>query len=126
MAALISQITGESKAFPNNRRARTLKLQTALTLSDPGGRVPPKTRNTGGTTMRTALYSTVAIVVAFSPLQAGAAEVSEAGAKQIFEKLTYYLPKDIVDTGFLKVKPGTQRYELSVDIAPFLKNLKPS
>jgi hypothetical protein len=76
--------------------------------------------------MRAALYSTVAIVVAFSPMQARAADVSEAGAKQIFDKLTYYLPKDIVDTGFLKVTPSSQRYEVSVDIAPFLKNLKPT
>ena len=76
--------------------------------------------------MRAALYSTVAIVVAFSPMQARAADVSEAGAKQIFDKLTYYLPKDIVDSGFLKVTPSTQRYEVSVDIAPFLKNLKPT
>jgi hypothetical protein len=76
--------------------------------------------------MRAALYSTVAIAVAFSPLQAkAAAQVSEAGAKQIVDKLTYYLPKSIVDTGFLKVTAGTQRYELSIDIAPFLKDLKP-
>lgn len=75
--------------------------------------------------MRAALYSTVAILVAFSPLQARAADISEAGAKAIAEKLTYYLPKSIVDTGFLKVTPGTQRYELSIDIAPFLKDLKP-
>jgi hypothetical protein len=76
--------------------------------------------------MRAALYSTVAIIVAFSPLAAGAAEVSEAGARQIVEKLTYYLPKSVVDTGFLKVTPGTQRYELSVDFAPFLKDVKPT
>lgn len=76
--------------------------------------------------MRAALYSTAAILVAFSPLEAkAAAQVSEAGARQIVEKLTYYLPKSIVDTGFLKVTAGTQRYELSIDIAPFLKNLKP-
>jgi hypothetical protein len=77
--------------------------------------------------MRAALYSTVAILVAVSPLQArAAAPVTEAGAKAIAEKLTYYLPKSIVDTGFLKVTAGTQRYELSIDIAPFLKDLKPT
>jgi hypothetical protein len=76
--------------------------------------------------MRAALYSTVAILVAFSPIEAkAAAPISEAGAKEIVDKLTYYLPKSIVDTGFLKVTAGTQRYELSIDIAPFLKELKP-
>ena len=75
--------------------------------------------------MRAALYSTVAILLAFSPLQAKAAEISEAGAQQIKERLTYYLPQNIVDTGFLKVTPGTQRYELSIDALPFLKDLKP-
>lgn len=73
--------------------------------------------------MRAALYSTVAILAAFSPIQASAADVSEAGARQIVEKLTYYLPKDIVDTGFLKVTPGTERYEMAVDIMPLLKNI---
>lgn len=76
--------------------------------------------------MRAALYSTVALLVAVSPLEArAAAQVSEAGAREIAEKLTYYLPKSIVDTGFLKVTAGTQRYELSIDISPFLKDFKP-
>lgn len=75
--------------------------------------------------MRAALYSTAAILIAFSPLQSKAADVSEAGARQITEKLTYYLPKSIVDTGFLKVTAGTQRYEVSVDLSPFLKELNP-
>ena len=73
--------------------------------------------------MRVALYSTVAILAAFSPLQARAADISEAGAREITERLTYYLPKSIVDTGFLKVTAGTQRYELSVNFEPLLKDL---
>jgi hypothetical protein len=92
------------------------------------GHIAPQSTGTVRRTpvMRAALYSTVAIVVAVAPLQAkAAAPVTEAGARQIAEKLTYYLPKSIVDTGFLKVTAGTQRYELSVDIAPLLKNLKP-
>jgi hypothetical protein len=73
--------------------------------------------------MRAALTSTAAILIAFSPLQAKAAEITEAGAQEITKKLTYYLPKEIIDTGFLKITPGTQRYEMSIDISPFLKDL---
>lgn len=75
--------------------------------------------------MRAALYSTVAILIAVSPIEVKAAEISEAGAREIVEKLTYYLPKSVTDTGFLKVTPGTKRYEMSVDFSPFLKNLDP-
>jgi len=73
--------------------------------------------------MRRALSSSVALLATLLPLQASAADVSEAGAREIVEKLTYYLPKDVVDTGFLKVTAGTNRYELSVDFAPLLKDV---
>lgn len=73
--------------------------------------------------MRRALFSSVAMFATLLPLQASAADVSEAGAREIVDKLTYYLPKDIVDTGFLKVKAGTNRYELSIDLQPLLKDL---
>lgn len=75
--------------------------------------------------MRKALLSTVASLAMILPIHAYAAQVDQAGADQIKDKLTYYLPKDIVDTGFLKVTPGTNRYELSVDFMPFLKDVKP-
>lgn len=75
--------------------------------------------------MRKTLLSTVATLAIILPFHAHAAEVNQAGADQIKEKLTYYLPKDIVDTGFLKVTPATNRYELSVDLQPFLKDIKP-
>lgn len=75
--------------------------------------------------MRKTLLSTVASLAIILPIHAHAAQVDQAGADQIREKLTYYLPKDIVDTGFLKVTPGTNRYELSVDLRPFLKDVKP-
>jgi hypothetical protein len=75
--------------------------------------------------MRKALLSTVATLAIILPFHAHAAQVDQAGADQIKEKLTYYLPKDIVDTGFLKVTPGTNRYELSLDFMPFLKDIKP-
>lgn len=73
--------------------------------------------------MRRALYSTVAIFATFFPMQSMAADVSAAGAQEIAEKLTHYLPKDIVDSGFLKVTAGTNRYELSVDIEPLLAKI---
>jgi hypothetical protein len=73
--------------------------------------------------MRPALYSTVALLVAVSPVQAMAADVSDAGARQIVERMTYYLPKSIVDTGFLQVTPASRRYEMSIDLAPLLKDI---
>lgn len=75
--------------------------------------------------MRKTLLSTVASLAIILPIHAHAAQIDQAGADQIKEKLTYYLPKDIVDSGFLKVTPGANRYELSVDLQPFLKDIKP-
>lgn len=75
--------------------------------------------------MRKTLLSTVASLAIILPIHAHAADVNQAGADAIKEKLTYYLPKDVVDTGFLKVTPATNRYELSVDFQPFLKDIKP-
>ncbi|MBX9458569.1 MAG: putative virulence factor [Rhizobium sp.] len=75
--------------------------------------------------MRKTLLSTVASLAIFLPLQAHAAEIDQAGADQIKEKLTYYLPTEIVDTGFIKVVPAANRYELSVDLMPLLKDVKP-
>ncbi|MGV3550098.1 hypothetical protein [Rhizobium sp.] len=75
--------------------------------------------------MRKTLLSTVASLAIILPLNAHAAQIDQAGADQIKEKLTYYLPKDIVDTGFIKVTPTSNRYELSVDLQPFLKDIKP-
>jgi hypothetical protein len=74
--------------------------------------------------MRKALLSTVATLAIILPFQTQAAQIDQAGADQIKEKLTYYLPKDIVDTGFLKVTPAANRYELSVDLLPLLKDVK--
>jgi hypothetical protein len=70
--------------------------------------------------MRPALYSSVAIFATFLSTQAVAADISQETADKITSALTLYLPKDIVDTGFLKVTPGTNRYELSVDFEPLL------
>ena len=75
--------------------------------------------------MRKTLLSTVAAVAIVAPVHLQAAQIDQAGADQIKEKLTYYLPKDIVDTGFLKVTPAANRYELSVDFMPLLKDVKP-
>lgn len=75
--------------------------------------------------MRKTLLSTVASLAIILPVHAYAAQIDQAGADQIREKLTYYLPKDIVDTGFLKVTPGANRYELSVDLMSLLKDVKP-
>lgn len=75
--------------------------------------------------MRKMLLSTVASLAIVIPIHAHAAQVDQAGADQIRDKLTYYLPKDIADTGFLRVTPGANRYELSIDVQPFLKDIKP-
>jgi hypothetical protein len=73
--------------------------------------------------MRRALYSTVAVIATLFPMQSMAADISEAGARDITERLTHYLPADIVDTGFLKVTAGANRYELSVDLEPLLAKI---
>ena len=75
--------------------------------------------------MRKTLLSTAASLAIILPIHAHAAQIDQAGADQIRDKLTYYLPRDIADTGFIKVTPGTNRYELSVDLQPLLKNVKP-
>jgi hypothetical protein len=75
--------------------------------------------------MRRTLLSTVASLAIILPLHAHAAQIDQAGADQIKEKLTYYLPKDIADTGFIKVTPAANRYELAIDLMPLLKDVKP-
>lgn len=76
--------------------------------------------------MRKALLSTVAALAIVAPFSLSAAEVDQAGAEKLQQTLTQYLPKDVVDTGFLKVTPATNRYELSVDFQPLLKNVNPT
>jgi hypothetical protein len=72
--------------------------------------------------MRRALYSTVAVFLAIVPVGAHAADVSEAGAKKIEDALTQYLPQKVIDGGFISVTPGTQRYELKIDLQPLIKD----
>ncbi|MDO6964217.1 hypothetical protein [Rhizobium alvei] len=74
--------------------------------------------------MRKALYSTVAVLIATSPIAAGAAEVTPEGAQAIEKSLTYYLPQSVIDTGFLKVTPGSKRYEMSVDLQKLVDMFK--
>ena len=73
--------------------------------------------------MRKALLSTVATFAIITSFPAQAVEIDQAGADRLEEKLTYYLPKDIVETGFLKVTPAANRYELSVDLMPLIEEI---
>jgi hypothetical protein len=73
--------------------------------------------------MRSTLYTSVAILLATSPIQVQAAEISEAGARDIQAALTRYLPQKIKDAGVLTVRAGTRRYELTFDAAPLVDML---
>ncbi len=55
-----------------------------------------------------------------------AADIDQAGADKLKAGLTHYLPKDIIDTGFLSVKPATGRYEIVTDIMKLLTGKLPA
>ncbi|MBN9033575.1 MAG: hypothetical protein BGO05_03375 [Rhizobiales bacterium 63-7] len=54
-----------------------------------------------------------------------AADIDQAGADKLKASLTHYLPKDLLDTGFLSVKPATGRYEIVTDIMKLLAGKLP-
>ncbi|MCV3764822.1 hypothetical protein [Rhizobium sp. TRM95796] len=75
--------------------------------------------------MRKALFAATAVALVLSPVASRAAEINEAGAQKLLDSLTYYLPKNVNDSGFLRVTPGSQRYELRMDFSALLKDVDP-
>lgn len=55
-----------------------------------------------------------------------AAEISYEGAQRIEENLTSYLPEKYINSGLIKVRPGTADYELVFDAAVLLKDVNAS
>ena len=54
------------------------------------------------------------------------AEVSEQGAKDLRNTLTHFLSHDLADSGFLTVKPTSNRYEITYDLAKFFDKVSSS
>ncbi|MGO4563976.1 hypothetical protein AB4Z52_02740 [Rhizobium sp. 2YAF20] len=55
-----------------------------------------------------------------------AADVSEQGAKELRGVLTQYLSRDLADSGFITVKPATNRYEVTYDLSKFFDKISSS
>ena len=53
-----------------------------------------------------------------------AADITPQGAEELKGNLTYFLPKEIVDTGFLKVNPETGKYQVLVDLNVLVEKYK--
>jgi len=52
-----------------------------------------------------------------------AADVSEQGAKDLFNNLTYFLPDDIAKSGSISVKPAGSQYEVTYDLKALFDKL---
>ncbi|MCV9961311.1 hypothetical protein OIU34_05305 [Pararhizobium sp. BT-229] len=68
-----------------------------------------------------ALLTSVAILTQ----PAMAAEITHAGAQQLEQKFTSYLPESLAKSGLIKVRPGTTDYELTFDPTVLLKDVDP-
>jgi len=53
-----------------------------------------------------------------------AADISPEGAEELKGNLTHFLPKEIVDTGFLKVNPDSGQYQVVVDFNALIEKYK--
>ena len=53
-----------------------------------------------------------------------AADITPQGAEELKGNLTYFLPKEIVDTGFLKVNPDSGQYQVVVDFNALVEKYK--
>jgi len=74
-------------------------------------------------------YRTIAAATIFIVGLSGssyAAEVNEQGAKDLRNTLTRFLSQDIIDSGFLTVKPTSGRYEVTYDLTKFLDRISTS
>ena len=69
-----------------------------------------------------AATSTIALALASA---AYAADINQAGAKQVQESLTRLLPKRVAKDGFVTVNPAGTRYEIIYDFAKLLKSIDP-
>lgn len=74
-------------------------------------------------------YRVIAAAAVFTVGLAGAsqaAEVSEQGARDLRSTLSHFLSHDLADSGFLTVKPTSNRYEITYDLAKFFDKVSSS
>lgn len=74
------------------------------------------------------MKSRLALLLSAATMLAGpafATDINQDTANSIQQSLTKYLPKEAVDTGFIKVTPGSERYELAVDLQALIDHYKP-
>lgn len=72
-------------------------------------------------------FMAVALLSVAVPLSSAiAADITYEGATALEKKLTTYLPEKFVKDGLVKVRPGTEDYEVIFDPTVFLKDVNPA
>lgn len=74
-------------------------------------------------------FKVVAAAAVFAAGLAGAsqaAEISEQGARDLLGNLTFFLPDDMVKSGFIAVKPASGHYEVTYDLQKLFDKLNVS
>lgn len=74
--------------------------------------------------MRRQILMASAAFALVSASPAAAQEISPAGAETLQQRLTHYLPKDIVDAGLVTVKAASSFYELRFDPTVLMEQAK--
>ncbi|MCJ8052627.1 hypothetical protein GB928_021150 [Shinella curvata] len=74
--------------------------------------------------MRRQILMASAAFALVSASPAAAQEISPAGAEALQQRLTHYLPKDIVDAGLVTVKAASSFYELRFDPTVLMEQAK--
>ncbi|PZM14135.1 hypothetical protein [Rhizobium tubonense] len=76
--------------------------------------------------MRSNVFAAAAFFSLGLTVSSQAADVSEQGAKDLRGVLTQYLSRDLADSGFITVKPSTNRYEVTYDLSKFFDKISSS
>jgi hypothetical protein len=76
--------------------------------------------------MRSSVLAVSAFFTVGLTVASQAADVSEQGAKELRGVFTQYLSRDLADSGFITVKPATNRYEVTYDLSKFFDKISSS
>lgn len=76
--------------------------------------------------MRHRIIAALAVVMVASTGASQGGEISEQGARDLRGTLTHFLSRDLADSGFLTVKPISNRYEITYDLAKFFDKVSSS
>ncbi|OBZ93252.1 hypothetical protein ADU59_22600 [Pararhizobium polonicum] len=71
------------------------------------------------------LLSALLLSTALVTQSVQAADISHQGAQQLEQKFTSYLPGELAKSGLIKVRPGTEDYEVTFDPTVLLKDIDP-